>query len=273
MEIIKESENKIINIRIWNEREKEDGFLDISEDLSADILGEDLRWLEFMDLNPSVDQILDELKYWEDAVPYWNNGETPNGDEFFLNIGGTFYMTVEVDTFDSEPRIYMVEHDTRTDIFTTVCKDKADANREARDQWESLTANEKKNNRVHVVYTEKTGEFYDDLGEDWYPEAFHSSTSDTDDFDSANKLEYRVCGYDIIISDDNESKKVMSYERLKDYKAAYRGDAEVMLSLFGERLNASIPIIFRSHLESDIDDVIDGVLNAAGYLIDDILAE
>ena len=43
--------------------------------------------------------------------------------------------------------------------------------------------------------------------------------------------------------------------------------------LFGERLNASIPIIFRSHLESDIDDVIDGVLNAAGYLIDDILAE
>lgn len=97
MDIIRENEDKIIKIRIWNEREKEDGFLDISEDLSGDIMGDDWQWVLFMDKDPSVAEILEELKKWEDAVPYWNNGETPSGDEFFLNIGGTYCMTVEVD--------------------------------------------------------------------------------------------------------------------------------------------------------------------------------
>ena len=44
MDIIRENEDKIIKIRIWNEREKEDGFLDISEDLSGDIMGDYWDW-------------------------------------------------------------------------------------------------------------------------------------------------------------------------------------------------------------------------------------
>ena len=124
-----------------------------------------------------------------------------------------------------------------------------------------------------MVYTQKTGEYYEDLGEDWTPESFHSSTSDTDDFDSANKLEYRVCGYDITVSDDNKSLKPVSYSYLLNLKEAFRGNAETMQNMIRKRLTTSFPIVFRSHLESEVDDIIESVITASGYLIDDILAE
>lgn len=96
MEIIKESENKIINIRIWNEREKEDGFLDISEDLSGQILGEDRCFTDFLRKDPTAAQIVDELKWWKEEIALWNEGTNHEGDE--IDIDGTYYMSVEVET-------------------------------------------------------------------------------------------------------------------------------------------------------------------------------
>lgn len=174
---------------------------------------------------------------------------------------------------NEEPRIYMVEDDAGNDIFTTVCKDKSEANREARDQWEHLTAYEKINHRVHVIYTQKTGEYYEDLGEYWTPDAYHSSTSDRDDFDSANKLDYRVCGYEITVSDYYDSKTPVSYRILMDLKEVFKNDAEAMLNELSKRITTTLPVVFRNHLESEVDEVIDSVINASGYLIDDILAE
>ena len=95
MDIIRENEDKIIKIRIWNEREKEDGFLDISEDLSGDIMGDDWQWVLFMDKDPSVAEILDELEWWEDEIALWNKGTNHEDEE--LDTEGTYYMTVEVD--------------------------------------------------------------------------------------------------------------------------------------------------------------------------------
>ena len=174
-------------------------------------------------------------------------------------------------TTNEEPRIYMVEDDAGNDIFTTLCKSKEEANREARDQWESLTPYEKKNHRVHVIYTKKTGEFYEDLGEDWTPDSYHSCTSDTDDFDSANKLDYRVCGYDITVADLDESITVVSYNKLNHLKDEFGGDGEAMLNEISKTITTTLPVLFRRHLESDVDDVVDSVINEAGYLIDDYL--
>lgn len=95
MEIIKENENKIINIRIWKETEKEDGFLDISEDLSGQILGEDLCFTDFLRKDPSATQIVDELKWWKEEITLWNNGTNHEDDE--IETEGTYYMTVEVE--------------------------------------------------------------------------------------------------------------------------------------------------------------------------------
>lgn len=171
-----------------------------------------------------------------------------------------------------EPRIYMVEDDAGgCEIFITLCKSKEEANREARDQWESLTPYEKQKHRVHVIYTKKTGEFYEDLGEYWAPDSYHSCTSDADDFDSANKLDYRVCGYDITIADSYDSITVVSYDKLNHLKDKFGGDGEAMLNEISKTITTTLPDLFSRHLESDVDNVIDSVINAAGYLIDDIL--
>lgn len=174
-------------------------------------------------------------------------------------------------TTNEEPRIYMVEDYAGNDIFTTLCKSKEEANREARDQWGSLTPYEKTKHRVHVIYTKKTGEFYEDLDECWAPDSYHSCTSDADDFDSANKLDYRVCGYDITIADFYDSITVVSYDKLKHLKDKFGGDGEAMLNEISKTITTTLPGLFSRHLESDVDDVIDSVINAAGYLIDDIL--
>ena len=95
MEIIKEKENQIINIRIRKEIENEDGFITASEDLSGQILGEDQCFTDFLKKNPTAAQIVDELKWWREEIALWNKGTNHEGDE--LDTGGTYYMTVEVD--------------------------------------------------------------------------------------------------------------------------------------------------------------------------------
>lgn len=95
MEIIKEKENQVINIRIRNEKENEDGFITVSEDLSGQILGEDQCFTDFLKKDPTVAQIVDELKWWEEEIALWNKGTNHEDEE--LDTEGTYYMTVEVD--------------------------------------------------------------------------------------------------------------------------------------------------------------------------------
>ena len=95
MDIIRENEDKIIKIRIWNEREKEDGFITASEDLSGQILGEDRCFTDFLRKDPTATQIVYELKWWEEEIALWNKGTNHEDEE--LDTEGTYYMTVEVD--------------------------------------------------------------------------------------------------------------------------------------------------------------------------------
>lgn len=95
MDIIKEKENQIINIRIWKEAENEDGFLTASEDLSGQILGEDQCFTDFLKKDPTAAQIVNELKWWEEEIALWNKGTNHEDEE--LDTEGTYYMTVEVD--------------------------------------------------------------------------------------------------------------------------------------------------------------------------------
>lgn len=175
-------------------------------------------------------------------------------------------------TTNEEPRIYMVEDDAGNDIFTTLCKSKEEANREARDQWERLTPYEKTNHRVHVIYTQKTGEFYEDLGEDWTPDSYHSSTSDTDDFDSANKLDYRYysCGFDFVMFDGVHAvKNVIDYDDMRYFfenPGAY-GSIDEMIIEIREHLEYEIAKHFPGNDEDRVKDVIESILNTVDALL------
>ena len=96
MEIIRDKEDKIINVRIWSETENEDGFLTFSDDISGDVIGNDPGWAHFMRYkNHTTEEILDELKWWKEEIALGNKGTNHEGDE--LDTEGTYYMTVEVD--------------------------------------------------------------------------------------------------------------------------------------------------------------------------------
>lgn len=189
MEIIRDKENKIINIRIWTETENEDGFLTFSDDISGDVIGNDPGWAHFMRYdNHSTEEILEELDWWKEEIELWNRDTNHEGGEIIREEDETYYMTVEVENISETGRIYMVEDIDKVETYITVCKDKEEANRAALEQWESLTKMEQKHRRVHVIYTEKTSEYYDPEDPCWEPEAFHSCKWDDDDFDS-DKIE------------------------------------------------------------------------------------
>lgn len=90
-------------------------------------------------------------------------------------------------------RIYMVIEEGKIDTFVTVCKTLKEANEEAKNLWDHLTAAEKKKNRVYVAFTLPTTDFYEKTEleaygtEDFDPIACHSTDADDDCFDSEKR--------------------------------------------------------------------------------------
>ena len=177
---------------------------------------------------------------------------------------------------NEEPRIYMVEHDTGTDIFTTVCKNKEEANREAQEQWKYLGINQRKYDRIHVVYTKKTDAYYDDLGEDWSPEAYICSDADDDDFDSNRRLDYKYydCGFNFVMFDDDHCVKTVIDDGYMQYffenPDAY-GSIKDMIDEIREDLEEEVAENVPGNDEDRVEDVIDSILITVGYLLNDRL--
>lgn len=274
MNIIREKENQIINIRIWNEREKEDGFLDISEDLSGQILGEDQYFTDFLKKDPTAAQIVDELKWWKEEIALWNEGT--NHDKEELDIDGTYYLTIEIETNGEEPRIYFVIDQFDNDIFTTLCRDKEEANREARNRWDSLSYKEKKHHSICAAYTKRTSNYYDDIGEDWDPFYFNAYSYDDDDFDSNRRLDYKYydCGLNFVMFDGHHKSKTVIDDGYMQYffdnPDAY-GSIEDMIDEIRKELEEEVAEHFPGNDEDRVEDVIDSILITVGYLLNDNL--
>lgn len=144
---------------------------------------------------------------WQDWMSdFIKDDENKNDPEYILNeeelaeieevqraAWHIAFRPVELAEFKGEEindTIWMVEDDAGTDVWHTVCSSMDEANDEAERQWNHLTKSEKRQRSVRVIFTKLTEQFYDieDLAlygtEDWDPNAFHSSDSTDECFNS-----------------------------------------------------------------------------------------
>lgn len=175
-------------------------------------------------------------------------------------------------TTGEEPRIYFVIDEDRDCVRNILCKDKEEANREARARWEGLTYDDKKCHSIYVAYTKRTSSYYSHIGEDWDPCSFHSYSTDDDDFTSDHYLDYHYysCDFDFVMFDGVHAvKNVIDYDDMRYYfenPGAYDSIDEMIIEI-REHLEYEIAKNFPGNDEDRVEDVIDSILNTVDALL------